>query len=54
MGCFREFFRVISMMIEGHDSNLGEIEILEPGMEYTLTIDYAQKKAILSDYDEHK
>lgn len=54
IGLLPGVFRVISMMIEGHDSNLGEIEILEPGMEYTLTIDYAQKKAILSDYDEHK
>ena len=54
IGLLPGVFRVISMMIEGHDSNLGEIEILEPGMEYTLTIDYAQKKAILSDYDDHK
>lgn len=54
IGLLPGVFRVISMMIEEHDSNLGEIEILEPGMEYTLTIDYAQKKAILSDYDEHK
>lgn len=54
IGLLPGVFRVISMMIAEHDSNLGEIEILEPGMEYTLTIDYAQKKAILSDYDEHK
>lgn len=54
IGLLPGVFRVISMMIEGHDLNLGEIEILEPGTEYTLTIDYAQKKAILSDYDEHK
>ena len=47
-------FRVISMMLEGHDANLGEIEILEPRTEYTLTIDYKQKKAILSDYNEDK
>ena len=54
IGLLPGVFRVISMMIEGHDSNLGEIEILEPGMEYTLTIDYAQKKAILSDYKKSK
>ena len=47
-------FRVICTMLEGHDANLGEIEILEPGMEYTLTIDYDQKKAILSDYKKSK
>ena len=54
IGLLPGVFRVICMMLEGHDANLGEIEILEPGMEYTLTIDYDQKKAILSDYKKSK
>lgn len=54
IGLLPGVFRVICMMLEGHDANLGEIEILEPGMEYTLTIDYGQKKAILSDYKKSK
>ena len=54
IGLLPGVFRVICMMLEGHDANLGEIEILEPGMEYKLTIDYDQKKAILSDYKKSK
>lgn len=54
IGLLPGVFRVICMMLEGHDANLGEIEILEPGMEYMLTIDYDQKKAILSDYKKSK
>ena len=54
IGLLPGVFRVICTMLEGHDANLGEIEILEPGMEYTLTIDYDQKKAILSDYKKSK
>ena len=41
-------YRVISEKIEGHDSNLGEIDLLTPGEDVTMLVDYTVLKASLS------
>ena len=45
-------YRVISEQIEGHDSKLGEIDLLTPGEDVALHVDYTSFKASISSDDK--